>query len=528
MKLFTLLFGLWVFSLFWVVFPWSYDAFTPGKDLVYVLGLMLLFAYALFLSLRVPCILPIPDRRLLVLVGIGMVLCFLPLAPFSSLERANISKSLFLTLFLGASYLGFLLADSHTTFFLRVLLGVAVSQALLVLVQFFSFDPFLKGDVGYWRVYGSLGNPTGVANVFLWGVPLALHPDLLPKKAQLGVVCFLALGLILSGSRMLAFLLLLWGFSGLIQRRLGSEKDSSLRKCPTEKAILLVLILSLLATFFIASGMGKQLSSLQGRVYFWQTTWSMIKKRPWTGWSAGHFEAHYPAFARVGAPIALPDHAHQDWLEWMAEYGVIPILALLILFLFTLLRGYKVSPTIAHTLSLLFASSLWNPVLVYTPTGFAFFSLFGLLLYETRPKVSERKGALLLTQIGLVLFLVFGCGTLPLVYNRLLGHREAGLACKAFFVGDYGTSIEKMERAVFLAPSEGAFSYELAQLLEGGKKWREALRYSQRATLTYADFDLYRLQVRVLWSLGRREEARTIVLWLSETFKGLPLPLLDP
>ena len=52
-----------------------------------------------------------------------------------------------------------------------------------------------------------------------------------------------------------------------------------------------------------------------------QSTWHMIRSRPWTGYGLGTFPQVYPEFA-VFDPGTQVDHAHSDWLEWASEGGV--------------------------------------------------------------------------------------------------------------------------------------------------------------------------------------------------------------
>jgi len=46
----------------------------------------------------------------------------------------------------------------------------------------------------------------------------------------------------------------------------------------------------------------------------------MIAARPWTGYGLGNFAAVYPEFASYD-PGTVVEHAHNDWIEWVAEGG---------------------------------------------------------------------------------------------------------------------------------------------------------------------------------------------------------------
>jgi len=59
----------------------------------------------------------------------------------------------------------------------------------------------------------------------------------------------------------------------------------------------------------------------QGRREIARSTLAMIASRPWTGFGLGTFPTTYPAYAvlDLGQPV---EHAHNDWLEWVAEGGI--------------------------------------------------------------------------------------------------------------------------------------------------------------------------------------------------------------
>ncbi len=72
-------------------------------------------------------------------------------------------------------------------------------------------------------------------------------------------------------------------------------------------------------------------STLMGRLHdpdplfvrreIFQSTWHMVRSRPWTGYGLGTFSQVYPEFA-VFDPGTQVDHAHSDWIEWASEGGV--------------------------------------------------------------------------------------------------------------------------------------------------------------------------------------------------------------
>ncbi len=66
------------------------------------------------------------------------------------------------------------------------------------------------------------------------------------------------------------------------------------------------------------------------RLDLWASCLDLIQARPWLGHGLGSFELVYPPFARFDNGLIV-DHAHNQWLEWMVETGVVVVLPLGIL-----------------------------------------------------------------------------------------------------------------------------------------------------------------------------------------------------
>jgi len=64
------------------------------------------------------------------------------------------------------------------------------------------------------------------------------------------------------------------------------------------------------------------------RIELYQSTVEMIGARPLVGNGLGAYESVYPAHAFFDNGLIV-DHAHNDWLEWVSEIGVIGVLPLL-------------------------------------------------------------------------------------------------------------------------------------------------------------------------------------------------------
>jgi O-antigen ligase len=59
-----------------------------------------------------------------------------------------------------------------------------------------------------------------------------------------------------------------------------------------------------------------------GRREFLQSTLRMIHDRPWLGFGLGSWPWVYPRYA-IFDPVAVANHAHNDWVEWASEGGIL-------------------------------------------------------------------------------------------------------------------------------------------------------------------------------------------------------------
>jgi O-antigen ligase len=76
--------------------------------------------------------------------------------------------------------------------------------------------------------------------------------------------------------------------------------------------------------------------ALDLRLLISRDTWSMARERPWFGWGPGCFEIVFPVFhgsylrGPEGKPLARLEYAHNDWLQQLAEDGIVGAALLLV------------------------------------------------------------------------------------------------------------------------------------------------------------------------------------------------------
>ena len=69
----------------------------------------------------------------------------------------------------------------------------------------------------------------------------------------------------------------------------------------------------------------EDLLSHRGEIY--SSTLAMVAERPWRGFGLGAYPAAYPRFATFDVG-RIVNHAHNDWLEWLAEGGPLLVVPL--------------------------------------------------------------------------------------------------------------------------------------------------------------------------------------------------------
>ena len=83
-------------------------------------------------------------------------------------------------------------------------------------------------------------------------------------------------------------------------------------------------------------------TTYEDRSLVWQTTLKLIKRFPLTGTGLGTYELAYPPYKPQKLGATIMDHAHNDYLEFLSEAGLIgfiPWLAFFLLFLISSVRA---------------------------------------------------------------------------------------------------------------------------------------------------------------------------------------------
>lgn len=157
-------------------------------------------------------------------------------------------------------------------------------------------------------------------------------------------IVIMSLGIVFSHSRSGLFVLvfvffLFLGFSALVFSRSGPRRRWVMNFVRATFAVLTIMAL------YIGIGSTIQRFALddllhEDRPLYWSNTAGMIKDFPLFGTGLGTFVSVYPAYEkRAGAEMLLV-HAHNDWLEYVTELGLVGSLFLLGGVLFIVARSY--------------------------------------------------------------------------------------------------------------------------------------------------------------------------------------------
>ncbi len=226
------------------------------------------------------------------------------------------------------------------------------------------------------------------------------------SPAPVFVVCAVLLALIvaLSFSRASTLLMLLFGAVSIVMGVLHLLRSARRPNLPLVAAIAVCLAglvwlsarqlqLARAADKFQQLFQSDRVASIESRQIAAQATWEMAQAQPVTGWGAGCFRFLFPLFQQNHPAIYQPawdpgrmfyyEHAHNDYLQFLAELGIVGSLPLILLlgagvFAWCRRRAWKNSPALLLSLGLaLLLAHCWidfhlqNPAILLTASALA-------------------------------------------------------------------------------------------------------------------------------------------------------------
>ncbi|MGC8976388.1 MAG: O-antigen ligase family protein [Candidatus Ratteibacteria bacterium] len=380
--------------------------------------------------------------------------------------------------------------ENYILYFLIFLIGtnLKIDKKIFYL---WIFSGTIASIVGIFQFYGerhyaisTFGNPNFYAGHIIMVLSILLSNILNTdyKKEMFGnllrifdILCliFCIWGLIVTKSRaaIMAFLVsctFVWYFSNYEKK--GFSKYIG------------IIMVFLILLFFIP----KIIDWYKGdiRYFIWKGTWRMILKKPIFGWGFGNFIFFYPYF-RVREyflqPEATPvtNHAHNEYLEKMAEIGILGLLIYIFFLLTFIISAVKnenkktkiflpgiLSGIISVSLDNIFSTNLTNP-----STSMYFWFLIGISSqYFYKEKVDFQVSKLLWISLfaSSLILAVFHSyyRILPQVYYK------KGIFAKE--TGNYKESIKNYSIACELNPYNYECWYKLAYVYGVINKYDES------------------------------------------------------
>ncbi len=175
--------------------------------------------------------------------------------------------------------------------------------------------------------------------VLLWASKGALQNVLLMAS-----VVVMSLGIVLSRSRSGLFVLvfsffLFLGFSAMVYGRTGRRRRWVLNSIRATFVVLTLIAL------YVGVGSTIQRFALddllhEDRPQYWANATGMIKDFPLFGTGLGTFASVYPAYEKKPGTEMHLAHAHNDWLEYATELGLVGTSLLLGCVLLVVVRSY--------------------------------------------------------------------------------------------------------------------------------------------------------------------------------------------
>jgi len=229
------------------------------------------------------------------------------------------------------------------------LLSVAALGALFVCAYAFTqklgYDPVHWSQKSQWRVFSSIGNPNMLAGYLVVVIPLAAALGLATKSwglrglaALTTLSCGICLVLTQTKGAWLAMVAAaaVMGGCAVYGAALAGVKWTRARK----RTLAAAACVALLGAGFVAWPAVQHFkktfrASARPRIVYWRGALNMFRAHPLTGVGVGTFQIHFPRYRPVtfrAAGVTYNTlHAHSEYLETLAEQGLLGGAALLFL-----------------------------------------------------------------------------------------------------------------------------------------------------------------------------------------------------
>lgn len=370
------------------------------------------------------------------------------------------------------------------------IVGISIFQAILAVFQRFGYVSFGTYNL---LPLGTVGNSEFLAT--LLSIGLLLHFQFFSKRLhQFTISSILVAGIIATGSK--GTVLILFGF-------FISKVRNKLIMAPLALATIAGIVL-----YFKSSSVG--------RLWLWRASWHTYLEHPWLGIPLGTFsnsylEATYDLFldpttrTHYGGWTSEVSDAHNIFLNWGVSFGILGIIAAVVLVLYSIRTALMTSLHQKMELLLLVIKSLYNVVLGSIQGLF----LWSLLLCPSRSRVKPFERPLVVSLVG---FLI------PLTLNLALADfnlRKGMLDLRASLPD---MAIVSLNKAMDLAPGNRDTQLALAFAYMLKKDCERAQNFVSLAIDNNFSMDAYKRGGHILFECEKLKEARILFRRLHFVF----------
>jgi O-antigen ligase len=367
---------------------------------------------------------------------------------------------------------------------IALVITASVVAAVYGIMQSAGMDFISWGTTFQRRAASTLGNPNFLAGHMILVIPLmyaAIPAARKKSRAILLVSASLAatMAMFLSQTRgaYIAYFVSLAVFVPVMMKTAGA----SLAGHKKTAAVFGVALVMLIGGYFIGNPKvierikaGFEMTDEAGtiRITLWKNTMHLIGDRFFAGTGAGNFPVIYPFYQAAAmhpdqfatADYYKSEHAHNDYLQLIAEYGA-PAAGAFFIFIaavfFTCARGLRnaekeekfIAAGITAGIAAMLAHAVFNFPLLIVPTAAVFFTLAAIAaVYSGRSGLSSMAfpyARIIFTAVSAVFVLMAANSTVPLIGNSYLRYGK-----EAEFISKPDLAYAYAKEAVRAAPDE--------------------------------------------------------------------------